>query len=75
MISTVEKIAAAVEHKAHSFDHIRSTTSLKLTDVQFMAMIEKNRDRFKVVHFVKRDDEGKQILPGRPGVRLRTESV
>jgi hypothetical protein len=75
MTNKVETIAAAVEHKPHSFDHIRSTTRLKLTDEQFVAMIEKNRGRFKLVHFVKRDDEGKQILPGRPGVRLRADSV
>jgi hypothetical protein len=75
MTNTVETIAAAVEHTPHSFDHIRSTTGLKLTDEQFVAMIEKNRGRFKVVHFVKRDDQGNQILPGRPGVRLRATSV
>src|SRR5260370_8039494 len=75
MMNTVETIATAVEHSPHSFDHIRSITRLKLTDEQFMAMIEKNRGRFKVVHFVKRNDEGKKILPGRPGVRLRANSV
>ncbi|MBV8383202.1 MAG: hypothetical protein JOZ63_11375 [Planctomycetaceae bacterium] len=75
MTNTVETIAAAVEHKPHSFDHVRSTTGLKLTDDQFVAMIEENRGRFKLVHFVKRDDEGKHILPGRPGVRLRADSV
>ena len=75
MTTKVETIAAAVEHKPHSFDHIRSTTGLKLTDEQFVAMIETNSDRFKLVHFVKRDDEGKHVLPGRPGVRLRTTSI
>jgi hypothetical protein len=75
MTNKVETIAAAVEHKPHSFDHIRSTTGLKLTDEQFVTMIEKNRGRFKLVHLVKRDDEGEQILPGRPGVRLRADSV
>jgi hypothetical protein len=71
MTNKMKTIAAAVEHKPHSFDHIRSTTGLEFTDEQFLAMIEANRDRFKLVHFVKRDDEGKRILPGRPGVRLR----
>lgn len=75
MTNKVETIAAAVEHKPHSFDHLRSTTGLKLTDEQFVAMIEKNDRRFKLVHFVKRDDEGKPILPGRPGVRLKPQSV
>jgi len=75
MRNTVETIAAAVEHKPHSFDHIRRTTGLKLTDEQFMAMIEKNHERFKRVRFVKRNDEGGQILPGRPGLGIRAASV
>ena len=75
MRSVMETIATAVQQRPHSFDHIRSTTGLKLTDEQFVAMIEKNPDRFKLVHFVKRDDEGATILPGRPGVRLRAASV
>jgi hypothetical protein len=75
MRSTVETMAAAVEHKPHSFDHIRRATGLELTDAQFVAMIEKHRDRFKLVRFVKRDDEGARILPGRPGVRLSAESA
>jgi hypothetical protein len=71
MTNKVDTIAAAVERKPHSFDHIRRTTGLAFTDEQFVEMIEKNPRRFKLVHFVKRDDEGQQILPGRPGVRLR----
>lgn len=74
MTNKVEKVAEAVELKPHSFDHIRRTTGLNLTDEQFVAMIEKNRGRFKLVHFVKRDDEGEFILPGRPGLRLRADA-
>jgi len=75
MRNTLETIAAAVEHKPHSFDHIRKTTGLKLTDEQFVAMIEKNHSRFKRVRFVKRDDAGTQILPGRPGLGIKAASV
>ena len=75
MTNKVETIAAAVKHKPHSFEHIRKTTGLTLTDEQFVAMIDKNRTRFKLVHFVKRDDEGTQILPGRPGLRLKADAV
>jgi hypothetical protein len=73
MRSITETVATAVEQRPHSFDHIRSRTGLKLTDEQFVAMIEKNPGRFKLVHFVKRDDEGTRILPGRPGVRLKAD--
>ncbi|MDR3633137.1 MAG: hypothetical protein P4L84_04820 [Isosphaeraceae bacterium] len=72
MKNKVEKIAAAVEHKPHSFDHIRSTTGLKLTDEQFKAIVKQNSSRFKLVRFIRLDDAGKRILPGRPGVRTAT---
>jgi hypothetical protein len=75
MGNPAEIVAAAVEHKPHSFDYIRSTTGIEFTDEQFVAMIERDRGRFKLVRFVKRDDEGKRIRPGRPGVRLRADSV
>ncbi len=71
MLKSLEAIAEAVAAKPHSFDHIRSATGVKLTDEQFVAMIDENPAQFKLVHFVKKDDEGKKILPGRPGVRLR----
>jgi hypothetical protein len=71
----VVKIAMAVEHKPHSFAHIRRTTGLKLTDEQFMEMIGNNRDRFKLVRFKKRDKDGKQIHPGRPGLQRRVKPV
>jgi hypothetical protein len=73
MRSIMETVATAIGQKAHSFDHIRSSTGLKLTDEQFVSIIEKNPARFKLVHFVKRDDEGTRILPGRPGVRLKPD--
>src|SRR5260370_3833518 len=75
MMNTVETIATAVEHSPHSFDHIRSITRLKLTDEQFMAMIEKNRGGCKVAHVVKRNDEGNKVLPRRPAGRLTTTPV
>jgi hypothetical protein len=71
----VVKVAMAVEHKPHSFAHIRSTTGLKLTDEQFVEMIGNNHGRFKLVRFKRRDKDGKQIRPGRPGVQRRAKSV
>lgn len=75
MTSQVGTIATAVKLKPHTFDHIRKTTGLTLTDDQFLAMIEKNRGRFKLVHFVHRDPEGAPIHPGRPGIKLRPDFV
>jgi hypothetical protein len=72
MKNPVEVIAASLQEKPHSFDHIRSTTGLKLTDKQFMDMIRRNETRFKLVRVMKRSSEGTPIRPGRLGVRLRT---
>jgi hypothetical protein len=73
MTDQVEMIAAAVRGRPHSFDRIRSATGLELTDDQFRAVVAANRGRFQRVRFVKRDDEGELIRPGRPGVQLRAE--
>jgi len=73
MTNQVEMIAAAVRGGPHSFDYIRSTTGLELTDDQFRAVVAANRGQFKLVRFLKRDDEGELIRPGRPGVQLRAE--
>jgi hypothetical protein len=71
MTDKVETIAAAVRRRPHSFEYIRSTTGLALTDDQFRALVAANRGRFKLVRFTKRDGEGQPIRPGRPGVQLR----
>jgi hypothetical protein len=52
---------------------IRARSSLKLTDDQFLALIRENPDRFAPVRFAKKDDGGKPINPGRPGVKLKSE--
>lgn len=71
MKNPVEIMASSLQLKPHSFDHIRSVTGLKLTDGEFLAMVEKNGDRFQLVRVMKRNEEGVPIRPGRVGVRLR----
>jgi hypothetical protein len=73
MTDQVEMIVAAVRGGPHSFDYIRRATGLGLTDDQFRAVVAANRGRFKLVRFMKRDDEGELIRPGRPGVLLKAE--
>ena len=70
-----EAVAAAIARKPRSFDHIRNSTGLNLTDEQLVSMVASHPNRFKLVRFVKRDAEGKTILPGRPGLRLRDGAV
>jgi hypothetical protein len=69
--NTLEIMAGAVAHKPHSFQFIRKATGLTMTDEEFTAMAQSDSRRFKLVRFVKRDDEGSRIRPGRPGVGLR----
>jgi hypothetical protein len=64
-------MAAAIEKKPHSFQFIRQTTGLTTTDEEFRALARSHSGRFKLVRFLKRDDEGTPIRPGRPGVGLR----
>jgi hypothetical protein len=71
MSKTVEMMASAIQQRPHSFQFIREATGLKLTDQQFTAMAKSDQARFKLVRFMKRNDEGERILPGRPGVGLR----
>lgn len=73
MANQVEMIAAALDRGPHSFDYIRNTTGLRLTDDQFRAVVAAHGGRFKLVRFMKRNDEGEIIRPGRLGVRLKGE--
>ena len=71
MSKTLEIMASAIEQRPHSFQFIRKATGLKMTDQEFTAMAKSDLSRFKLVRFLKRDDEGSRIRPGRPGVALR----
>jgi hypothetical protein len=70
-MTNADKLAELVKDAPHSFQVIRARSSLKLTDAQFLALIRENPDRFASVRFAKRDDEGKHVKPGRPGVKLK----
>jgi hypothetical protein len=72
MLKAADTMAEAVKDGPHSFQHIRNKTGLRLTDLQLKAIVQGDPGRFKLVRFSKRDDEGKPIRPGRPGVKLVT---
>jgi len=72
---TVEIMASIIKQRPHSFQFIREATGLKLTDQEFTAIAKSDSARFKLVRFLKRDDEGVRILPGRPGVALRNHRI
>ncbi len=71
MSTHAEIMASAIKRKPHSFHFIRQSTGLALTDQEFTELARSNPARFRLVRFLKRDDEGVRIRPGRPGVALR----
>ena len=75
MSKTVEIMASIIKQRPHSFQFIREATGLKLTDQEFTAMAKSDPARFKLVRFLKRDDAGVRIRPGRPGVSLRNHRI
>lgn len=71
MADDLEIMASAVDRKPHSFQYIRESTGLRITDAEFTALARLDRKRFRLVRFVTHDDEGRRVHPGRPGVAIR----
>lgn len=69
-MSDADRLAVLVKHAPHSFQAIRAQSDLNLSDGEFAALIRANPDRFKSVHFAKKNASGKRINPVRPGVKL-----
>jgi hypothetical protein len=69
--NTLDIMAAAVERKPHSFQFIRKATGITTSDEELTALVQGDKNRFKLVRFLKRDSGGARIRPGRPGVALR----
>ena len=53
MSKSLEIMAAAVQQKPHSFQFIRKTTGLTMTDEEFRAMAQSDSTRFKLVRFLR----------------------
>jgi hypothetical protein len=72
-MSNADILAGAIQEAPHSYQVIRARTKLTLTDSELTALVRANPDRFVSVQFAKKDNAGKSIKPGRPGVRLKAE--
>jgi hypothetical protein len=70
-MSGIETVATAVKDRAHSFNYIRRTTRLPLSDEQLMKLIQENQDRLQFTRIRREDTAGNRIRPGLPGVKLR----
>ena len=74
-MSGIDTVATAVKDRAHSFNFIRRTTGLPLSDKQFLDLIKANEDRFQFIRIRRADTEGKPVKPGWPGVKLKAEAT
>jgi hypothetical protein len=70
-MNAIEIVATAVKEGAHSFEYIRKTTGLPLSDEQLMELIQENGDRLQFTRIRREDPAGNRIRPGWPGVKLR----
>ena len=50
---------------------VDNASQMKLSDEQFMDMIQKNADRFQFTRIRRGDSDGRLIRPGWPGVKLK----
>jgi hypothetical protein len=69
-MTTIEKLSAALQDHAHSFDYVRRTTDIKLTDKQLEVVVRSRPTNFKLVRVCKRDEAGNAIRPGLLGAKL-----
>ena len=69
-MSGIETVATAIKGRAHSFNYIRKATGLKLSDEQFMDLIQANADRFQFTRIRRNDTNGQRVRPGWPGMKL-----
>jgi hypothetical protein len=67
-------IATYLTQSAHSFQWLRENTQFKYSNGDFQKLINNNRDVFKPVTIIKRDEEGHKLYPGLPGVKLTAEA-
>jgi hypothetical protein len=74
-MSGIETVTAAVKDRAHSFKHIRRATGLRLSDQQFLNLIQENQDRLEFTRIRRADAVGKRIRPGWPGVKLKAAAT
>lgn len=70
-MGVVEILAKAVTERPRSYDAVRRSTGLKLSDSQLELIVLDNSDLFRQARFVRRDADGKPIKPSRPGLGLR----
>jgi hypothetical protein len=70
-MGNLETVAAAVKDRAHSFNYIRRSTGLRLSDKQFLSLISGNEERLQLTRIRRADADGNRSRPSWPGVKLR----
>jgi hypothetical protein len=69
-MTAVEKLSQALKDKPHSFNYLRRSAGIRLTDRQFVDLVKRNPGRFKLVVFRSKAEKAASPRAGRPGVRL-----
>lgn len=69
-MTTIEMLSTALQDHAHSFDYVRRTTKIKLTDEQLAVVVRSKPGAFKLVRMYKKDEAGNPIRPGLLGAML-----
>jgi len=65
-------LKSIVERSPHSYQWIRQNTSLRLLDGEFDKLIAEHPSIFERATIIRRDEQGKRLEPGWPGVKLKS---
>ena len=65
-------LQGALSRGAHSYKWIRDNTPLAMTDEELDDIIKNFPHAFESTRIVKRDSEGNRVIPGNPGMRLKS---
>lgn len=68
----IDRLRKELKRSARSFAFLRDERQFPYTDGQFMDIISDFRDEFAFCRIIHRDN-GKRIIPGRPGITLKAE--
>jgi hypothetical protein len=67
--SDAGRLCAELKRSARSYRYLR-TVGFAFSDAQFHAFIERNPKVFASCRIIRRDDKGKRVIPGWPGIKL-----
>ena len=67
--SAIDRVVQALAHSPHSFKALRER-GLSQTDAEFEQLLASNPGLFRSVRIVRRDEQGRRVMSGWPGIGL-----